>query len=69
MKILSEMSQETFTEPATPQELAYELKIRSVRWVRQQCKLKKIKTLPIGAPYLIPAYEANRILGVENDGN
>lgn len=59
------MQIEGFTGPATPKELAARLKNRTARWVRRECREKRIETLPIGRPYLIPEYEANRILGIE----
>ena len=55
-----------FEIPVTPKELAFYLPNRSARWVRARCKSGNIKTLDIGRPYLIPHYEANRILGIHD---
>ena len=56
-----------FEEAVTCKELAYYLPNRSARWVATECKLERIKTLPVGKPYLIPPYEANRLLGYDNE--
>lgn len=59
-----------FSDPVTPKELAFYLKGRSARWVARECGAERIKTLPVGKPYLIPADEANRLLQVnQHNGN
>jgi hypothetical protein len=48
----------------TPEEFAKEIlcEHRSAKWVRAQCKAKKIKTVT-SRPFLIPQLEAMRFLG------
>jgi hypothetical protein len=54
---------EPFAEPVATKELA-PLLGRSVRWVQDECAKQRIKTLPIGRPFRIPADEANRLAGL-----
>lgn len=54
-----------FEDPVTCKELAYYIPGRSARWVARECRERRILTLPIGKPYLIPPHEANRILQIE----
>lgn len=58
-----------FENAVTPKELAYYLPARDARWVARECGLGNIKTLPVGRPYMIPAIEANRVLGLETNDN